>query len=145
MQDRSLYLNIILSRLVFCNKIQSLGVGDALGTSLVPELWPRSHLHVLMEPQVGSFDDRMRIDQVLGVVQETDYEVVELLLRSQVGVPLVQLLFVDVLDPCPDRLLGVELARVGWLEEYLKMLRHLGHIVSSLMGSVVVQYEDRTS
>ena len=94
---------------------------------------------------VGCLDYGVGVDELLGVFQEATYEVVELLLRPQVGVPLVQLLFVDVLDPCPDRLLGVELARVGWLEEYLKMLRHLGHIVSSLMGSVVVQHEDRTS
>ena len=94
---------------------------------------------------VGCLDYGVGGDELLGFIQEANYEVVELLLRSQVGVPLVQLLFVDVLDPCPDRLLGVELARVGWLEEYLKMLRHLGHIFCSLMGSVIVQYEDRTS
>ena len=94
---------------------------------------------------VGCLDYGVGGDELLGFIQEANYEVVELLLRPQVGVPLVQLLFVDVLDPCPDRLLGVELARVGWLEEYLKMSGHLGHIVRGLMGSVVVQYEDRTS
>ena len=88
---------------------QSLGVVDAPGTSLVHELWPRSHLHVLMEPQVGSFDDRVRRDQVLGVVQEADHEVVELLLRSQVSIPLVQPGHVELLDPRPDRLLSVSL------------------------------------
>ena len=108
----------------------------------MPELWPRSHLHVLMEPQVGSFDDRMRIDQVLGVVQETDYEVVELLLCSQVGVPLVQPGHVELLDPRPDRLLSVSLTRVRGLEDDLEVLSHLCDVVSCLMGSVVVQYQD---
>ena len=134
-----------MSGSVLTKLIQSLGVGDAPGTSLVPELWPRSHLHVLMEPQVGSFDDRMRRDQVLGVVQETDYEVVELLLCSQVGVPLVQPGHVELLDPRPDRLLSVSLTRVRGLEDDLEVLSHLCDVVNCLMGSVVVQYEDRTS
>ena len=122
--------------------IKSLGIVDAPGTSLVPELWPRSHLHVLMEPQVGSFDDRVRRNQVLGVVQEADNEVVELLLCSQVGVPLVQPGHVELLDPRPDRLLSVGLTRVRGLEDDLEMLSHLCDVVSCLMGSVVVQYQD---
>ena len=121
---------------------QSFGVVDSPGTSFVHELWPCSHLHVLMNPQVGSFDDRMRSNQVLGVVQEADNEVVELLLCSQVGVPLVQPGHVELLDPRPDRLLSVSLTRVRGLEDDLEMLSHLCDVVNCLMGSVVVQYQD---
>ena len=91
---------------------------------------------------MGSFDDRVRRDQVLGFVQEADHEVVELLLRSQVGVPLVQPGHVELLDPRPDRLLSVGLTRVRGLEDDLEVLSHLCDVVSCLMGSVVVQYQD---
>ena len=94
---------------------------------------------------VGCLDYGVGGDELLGLIQEATYEVVELLLRPQVGVPLVQLLFVDVLDPCPDRLLGVERTRVWGLEDDLEVLSHLRHIICCLMSSVIVQHEDRTS
>ena len=69
----------------------------------------------------------------------------ELLLGSQVGVSLVELVSEDLLHPRPDRLLGVERTRVWGLEDDLEVLSHLRHIICCLMSSVIVQHEDRAS
>ena len=91
---------------------------------------------------VGCLDYGVGGDELLGFIQEANYEVVELLLRSQVGIPLVQLGHVELLDPRPDRLLSVGLTRVRGLEDDLEMLSHLCDVINCFMGSVVVQYQD---